>query len=116
MNPSRSAQTMALTAALRLTASLLLATALPQAHAEEDLSAPATSSSQLTRAEVIADLRLWQRAGVDRHVEVQQYGLETSEYQKAFAEYQRLRNGPAFRQEVARVQAEEASRHATSGR
>lgn len=94
------------TAALSLTASLLLAAALPQAHAET--TATGVSGSQLSRAEVIADLRLWQRAGVDRFVDVQEYGLQTSEYQKAFAEYQRLRNSPAFAEEVARVKSEQA--------
>lgn len=113
MNSNRTAQAKTFSATLALTASLLLATALPQAHAQEYLPTPSSSSSQLSRAEVIADLNLWQRAGVDRYVETQQYGLETSEYQKAFAEYQRLRNGPAFAQEVARVKAEQATRHAS---
>ena len=99
--------------ALALTASLLLAAALPQAHAQEYPSAPATSPSQLSRAEVIADRHLWQRAGVDRFADLQEYGLQTSEYQKAFAEYQRLRNSPAFAQEVARVKAEQATQHAS---
>lgn len=99
------------TAALTLTASLLFVAALPQAHAEYDLPSAATTS-QLSRAEVIADLRLWQRAGVDRFAEVQEYGLQTSEYQKAFAEYQRLRNSPAFAAEVARVKGEQATQHA----
>jgi len=98
------------TAALSLTASLLFVAALPQAHAEYDL--PATTTSQLSRAEVIADLHLWQRAGVDRFSDVQEYGLQTSEYQKAFAEYQRLRNSPAFAAEVARVKGEQATQHA----
>lgn len=96
---------------LALGATLLLAAALPQAHAEE-FDLPKATTSQLSRAEVIADLRLWQRAGVDRYAESQQYGLETREYQAAHAEYLRLRNGPAFAQEVARVKGEEATQHA----
>ncbi len=96
---------------LALGTTLLLAAALPQAHAGE-FDLPKASASQVTRAEVIADLHLWQRAGVDRYAEVQQYGLETQEYQAAYAEYLRLRNGPAFAQEVARVKGEEATQHA----
>lgn len=109
MNSNRTAQTLSTT--LALAASLLLAAALPQAHAGE-FDLPKASNSQLSRAEVIADLHLWQRAGVDRYVEAQQYGMETREYQAAFAEYQRLRNGPAFAQEVARVKDEQATQHA----
>lgn len=111
MNSNRTAQAKSLSATLALTASLLLAAALPQAHAEE-FDLPKPTASQLSRAEVIADLHLWQRAGVDRYVEAQQYGMETREYQAAFAEYQRLRNGPAFAQEVARVKDEQATQHA----
>lgn len=96
---------------LALGTTLLLAAALPQAHADE-YELPKTSASQLSRAEVIADLHLWQRAGVDRYAEAQQYGLETREYQAAYAEYLRLRNGPAFAQEVARVKNEQATQHA----
>ncbi len=113
MTSNRNTQAKTLSTTLALTASLLLAAALPQAHAQEYPSAPAASTSQLSRAEVIADLHLWQRAGVDRYVEAQRYGMETSEYQAAFAEYQRLRNSPAFAQEVARVKAEQATQHAS---
>ncbi|TDP84822.1 hypothetical protein EV672_103396 [Aquabacterium commune] len=112
MNSNRTAQAKSLSATLALTASLLLAAALPQAHAEE-FDLPKPTASQLSRAEVIADRHLWQRAGVDRFADLQEYGLQTSEYQKAFAEYQRLRNSPAFAQEVARVKAEQATQHAS---
>lgn len=96
---------------LALGATFLLAIAVPQAHADE-YELPKASASQVSRAEVIADLHLWQRAGVDRYVEAQQYGMETREYQAAYAEYLRLRNSPAFAQEVARVKGEQATQHA----
>ncbi|PZP34470.1 MAG: hypothetical protein DI603_05815 [Roseateles depolymerans] len=68
---------------------------------------PAPEARALSRAEVIADLRLWQRARVDRYVDLAtSQQLQVDEYQKALAEYRQLRNGPAFAQEVARVRAE----------
>lgn len=70
------------TVTLSVAAALMLVTALPSAHAQAESSAPSSTSSGLTRAEVVADLRLWQRAGVDRFADLQEYGLQTEAYQR----------------------------------
>src|SRR5256885_8538856 len=64
----------------------------------------ATSDAALSRAEVIADLALWRRAGLDRHAEISiSYGVETPEYRAAYQEYLRLRNSEAFQAEVRKA-------------
>lgn len=57
----------------------------------------------LTRAEVIADLNLWKRAGLDQFVVGESFDTTSAEYLRAHAVYQRLRSGPEYAAEVRRV-------------
>jgi hypothetical protein len=71
-----------------------------------------TVETGLSRSEVIADLHLAQRAGLDK------FGYDgvnynSPEFRHAWAIYLGLRNGPAFEEEVRRVAAE---RHEDVGR
>jgi hypothetical protein len=86
----------------------LLATLLSAAHAEPQRYRPATPSGTpgLTRAEVIADTNLWIRAGVDKYADQAQYHVNSTQYDLALAEYHRLRNSPAYAEEVAKVEAQ----------
>ncbi|MDF8361181.1 DUF4148 domain-containing protein [Achromobacter anxifer] len=60
----------------------------------------------LTRAEVLADLALWKRAGVDRFWRGEETpDIYSREYKAAFAEYYRLRSGPEYQAEVQRQNA-----------
>lgn len=59
--------------------------------------------SRISRAEVIADLALWRRAGVDRYELARSYSVETEQYRVAYAEYLRLRNSDEFQKEVRKV-------------
>lgn len=74
------------------------------AHSQPQDASAATSDAALSRAEVIADLALWRRAGLDRHAEISiSYGVETQEYRAAYQEYLRLRNSEAFQEEVRKA-------------
>lgn len=66
--------------------------------AQDQLVAPITQQAQgKSRAEVVAELNLWRRAGLD--------GLEITDmsYEHNVAEYQRLRSGPAYLAEVHKL-------------
>lgn len=80
----------------------------PAARAESSHppSASADGATSLTRAEVIADTRLWIRAGVDKYDELGQYHVNSQQHERALAEYRRLRNSPAYAEELARVESE----------
>lgn len=87
----------------------LLAALISPAVQAESVHRPAASASGtvgLTRAEVIADTRLWIRAGVDKYDDLAQYHVRNPQYERALAEYHRLRNSPAYAEEVARVETE----------
>ncbi len=74
------------------------------AHAQERTATP--TQPTLSRAEVIADLALWRRAGADRYEGLSRsYGLETQAYDAAQQEYLRLRQSEAFPAEVRKQQA-----------
>lgn len=70
--------------------------------------APATALTSpygpsLTRAEVLADLALWKRAGVDKFWRGEATpDIYSREYKTAFSEYVRLRSGPDYQAEVQR--------------
>lgn len=85
----------------------------PIAQAQSAYRPTATDAVGLSRAEVIADTRLWIRAGVDKYADAAQYNVDNRQYQRALAEYHRLRNGPAYAEEVARVEAERGDASAT---
>jgi hypothetical protein len=84
---------------------LVLALSAAVAHAG-DAGQPAGAADErpLTRSEVIADLHLWQRAGMERF-NVEGADITSTEYQQARAAYWRLRNSPAYQEEVRRVAA-----------
>ena len=72
----------------------------------QEAPAPTTTAHQ-SRAEVLADLEMWHRAGMtylpspsaDREV-----GYHSAEYQRGLERYQQLRSGPAYREAVARLE------------
>jgi hypothetical protein len=84
------------------------------AHATDNgiVDMPAVNASSLSRAEAVADLNLWRRAGADRYADDARYGMNVAAYEEAVAQYQSLRQGPAFAQEVARLLQGNATTHA----
>ncbi|MGH6647838.1 DUF4148 domain-containing protein [Aquabacterium sp.] len=87
----------------------------PAVQAEQAQYRPAATSSAtgLSRAEVVADTHLWIRAGVDKYADQAQYHADTTQYDRALAEYHRLRNSPAYAEEVARVELQRGEAPAT---
>lgn len=84
-------------------AALAASLALP-AQAQTPPGEAQEKDSRLTRAEVVADLALWRRAGVDRYdVLAHSYGLEKEAYRAAYQEYLRLRNSDQFQLEVQKA-------------
>jgi hypothetical protein len=75
------------------------------AHAQSS-EAPGKPLPPLTRAEVIADLNLWQQAGLDQFSDPAVRDALDQAYQQALATYQALRQGPAYTAELARVRAQ----------
>lgn len=71
------------------------------AQTQKESSNP--QSAGLSRAEVVADLTLWRRAGVDRYEPMVRSGLETQAYRDAYQEYLRLRNSEQFQIEVQKA-------------
>lgn len=63
---------------------------------------PAASGPALSRAEVQADLALWNRAGLNvyRESDVNHWDAD---YQQRLAQYQRMRSGPEYLAEVQRL-------------
>lgn len=57
----------------------------------------------MTRAEVLADLNLWSRAGLrDYQMGESTYAGDPA-YERRLAEYHRMRDGPEFQAEVSRL-------------
>ena len=87
-----------------LTAAVLTASSVA-AMAQELPQTPATASK--SRAEVMADLEMYQRAGLgylpapEAYIDI----ASSAEYRKAYAEYQRLLASPAYREAVAKYQS-----------
>ncbi|QPF75191.1 DUF4148 domain-containing protein [Roseateles sp. DAIF2] len=63
-------------------------------------------SAPLSRAEVIADLNLWRQAGLTPAMGDGTDALERPGEQERLAQYQALREGPAFEAEVREVEAQ----------
>lgn len=78
----------------------------------EPVSQVASAAPGKSRAEVLADLEMFQRAGLSLlpapvgYLETEQ----TPEYRQAYAEYQRLLAGPAYTAAVAKYEAARQSR------
>jgi len=84
-------------------AMLACVAALPMTSGAQE-TVPQIKPATLTRAEVVADLALWRRAGVDRVAPLWlSHGLEPDAYQSAQQEYLRLRNTEEFQKEVQKV-------------
>ncbi|WP_149357028.1 hypothetical protein [Comamonas testosteroni] len=61
----------------------------------------------IPRAEVLADLEMWNRAGMDRYRTEESYTnmTQNTEYQKSLREYRRLRSGPEFQTAVQNLKS-----------
>ena len=91
--------------ATRLLTALVL-TASAAAAMAQGMPQTAAASSK-SRAEVMADLEMYQRAGLGYMPTPAAY-VETefsAEYHKAYAEYQRLLASPAYKDAVAKYQS-----------
>ncbi|MPT54307.1 MULTISPECIES: hypothetical protein [Delftia] len=74
------------------------------ANSQESSAANKKEVNSTSRAEVMADLALWRRAGVDRYeVLSTSYGMESEAYRLAHQEYLRLRNGEEFQEELKKA-------------
>jgi len=68
----------------------------------------APSTSTRSRAEVRADLAMWQRSGMDHFYQGRgPVDVFSPKYRRSYAEYQRLRAGPEYQAELDRIRAEE---------
>lgn len=97
-----------------LFAAVLLATTTMAVSAQPNTSsanANSAASSNIasvfgepkTRAEVLADLALWKKAGLDEfRVDYEPSITYSREYRAAYADYVRMRNGPEYSAEVQR--------------
>lgn len=65
-------------------------------------SAGVATTHALTRAEVVADLVLWQRAGLQEYTALDTFDPGDAQYQQRLAAYHQLRNSPAYLAEVQR--------------
>lgn len=90
----------------------VLSVGLAHATGNDIVDMPAVSTCTQSRAEALADLNLWRRAGADRYAEDARYGLNVAAHEAAVAQYQSLRQGPAFAQEVARLLQGTTTTHA----
>ena len=77
------------------------------AHADSldyELAAQPVPASKLTRAEVSADLILWQRAGLDRATLIDGYTANADDTERRKALYLQWRSGPEYVAELSRQQ------------
>ena len=58
----------------------------------------------MSRAETVADLNLWLRSGLGQSAYRDDFDPARGSYRAQVAMYQRLRHGPEFTAEIARVQ------------
>jgi len=82
------------------------------AHADSmDFAQPANSAvpTKLTRAEVRADLALWQRAGLDSATLLDGYTANADETERRMALYRQWRSGPEYLAELSRQQGGQSS-------
>ncbi|MDH0682751.1 DUF4148 domain-containing protein [Achromobacter animicus] len=64
---------------------------------------PPSETTGLSRAAVKADLAMWQKAGMDKHYRGRgSKDVFSKKYQRDYAEYQRLRGGPEYQEELQR--------------
>ena len=98
--------------ATRLFAAIALTASAAAAMAQELPQAPTGASK--SRAEVLADLEMFQRAGLGYLPSPTGYteSEQTAEYRKAYSEYQRLLASPAYAAAVAKYDGAAAARMA----
>lgn len=65
---------------------------------------PDAQPGGLSRAEAVADLNLWLRSGLGQSAYRDDFDPASRHYRAQVAMYQRLRHGPEFTAEVARIQ------------
>lgn len=80
-----------------------ISSASAQSQPSSTITAVEAKTGPLSRAEVVADLRLWRRLGLDSYATHASYSVNLPLYDLALARYQALRSGPAFAAEVAEV-------------
>lgn len=85
--------------------SLALVAGLAQAGVAQAAEQAASRPQALTRAEVVADFHLWQRARLDQFLNTPGFDFNSAEYQQALDVYHALRSGPAYAEELAKVRA-----------
>ena len=95
-------------ALVALTALIGMGFSQMSAAAEPGQAAQSVSPADkpVSRAEVIADLRLWLRAGMDQYRDAAARDAQEYSYKRALARYEALRHGPVFVEEVARASRE----------
>ncbi|MDA8523519.1 DUF4148 domain-containing protein [Acidovorax sp. NCPPB 4044] len=95
-------KTSALLLSLAALAFVGVASAAPTSQEDWFGAEAAAQGPSLTRAEVVADLVLWNRAGLNHAGEGDRTAIADADYRQRVAEYRRLRSGPEFLAEVRR--------------
>ena len=106
-------------ATLALSIAALGFTVLTQAaHADTDTAANSAynTPSTLTRAEVQADLALWQRAGLEAAASRESFDPTRPDTASRLAQYKQWRSGSEYRNELARLQDKAITAQAASSR
>ncbi|AVS76052.1 DUF4148 domain-containing protein [Paracidovorax cattleyae] len=85
------------------------ASAAPASQEDWFGAEPAVQGKPLSRAEVAADLALWDRAGLRGVGEGDRSALADPANEQRLAEYHRLRSGPEYLAEVRRQGGEDRS-------
>lgn len=104
-------------ATLALSIAALGFTVLSQAaHADTDTAVNQAYSapSTLTRAEVQADLALWQRAGLEAAAGRESFDPTRPDIASRLAQYKQWRSGSEYRAELARLQDKSMTAQARS--
>lgn len=83
-----------------------LAAALAPSAWAQPAQTPDAAEHALTREEVIADLTLWRRAGLDNYEQSEAFNPYDSEYLKAKKVYLQWRSGNEYSAELARLRKE----------
>ena len=88
-----------------LAAASFAGTASAATHSQEDWfgAEPVAQGPSLSRAEVQADLNLWNRAGLSEYNSGDNTHVADAAYDRKLAEYRRLRSGAEYAAEVRRL-------------
>jgi hypothetical protein len=73
------------------------------ALAQDSAAAPSPATPDLSRAQVLADLEMWHRAGLT-YLSDREIDFRSAEYQRGLERYQQLLASPAYREAVARLE------------